>query len=102
MAAKMLQIDFPYTGPWSADMAAALAALAADIAAEPGLAWKIWTENAVEGRAGGIYAFENAEARERYLEKHLARLDAFGVTGIRAQRFDVNVPLSAATRAPVV
>jgi len=99
---KLLQIDFPYTGPWSADMAQALQPLAQDIAGEPGLLWKLWTESESDGRAGGVYAFSSAEERERYLAKHTARLEGFGVREIRAQRFDVNAALSALTRGPGV
>lgn len=98
---KLLQIDFAYAGPWNEALAAAMQPLAADIAAEPGLLWKLWTENEKEQRAGGVYAFADDAARDAYLAKHLARLGAFGVSGIRAQRFDVNRALSAATRAPL-
>ena len=97
---KLLQIDFPFAGPWSAEMEQMLRPLAHDIAAEPGLLWKLWTENASEGRAGGIYAFAEESARERYLAKHTARLQGFGIGEIRAQRFDVNAALSALTRGP--
>lgn len=98
---KMLQIDFPYAGPWSDELAGAMEPLAADIAAQPGLLWKLWTENEAERRAGGIYAFADDASREAYLAKHVARLGAFGVQGIRAQRFDVNRPLSTTTRGPL-
>jgi hypothetical protein len=82
-------------------MAAALGGLAQDIAAEPGLQWKIWTENAATGRAGGIYLFADPENAARYLEKHTRRLEGFGITGISAQTFSVNPALSAITRAPI-
>lgn len=97
----LLQFDFPFDGPWGADMAAALSDLARDIAGEEGLVWKIWTENADEKRAGGIYLFANAAAAERYAAKHKARLESFGITGIVARSFAVNAELSAITRAPL-
>ena len=101
MAHTLLQFDFPFPGPWGAEMAAGLGDLAQDIAAEPGLVWKIWTENEAGGRAGGIYVFDNPSAAEAYREKHSARLAAFGVTGIVARTFDVNTELSGITRAPL-
>jgi hypothetical protein len=101
MAHTLLQFDFPFSGPWGADMTAAMEGLAQDIAAEPGLVWKVWTENRAEGRAGGIYVFDSAEAAAAYREKHSARLAEFGITGINALTFDVNPDLSAITRAPL-
>lgn len=100
MSAKLLQIDFPFAGPWGDALAAELDGLAHDIAAEPGLRWKLWTENRDGGRAGGIYLFDDEAACLRYLEKHRARLAAFGVSDIAAQVFDVNPALSATTRGP--
>lgn len=96
---KLLVIDFPWSGPWGAEMAGALNGLAADIAAEPGLVWKLWTENTATGRAGGIYLFRDEASREAYFAKHSARLAGFGITALAVQRFDVNAPLSAVTRA---
>lgn len=51
----LLQVDFQYQGPWGDGMTAALRGLAESIANEPGLIWKIWTENQAAGEAGGIY-----------------------------------------------
>ena len=101
MAHTLVQFDFPFAGPWGEEMAGAMADLARDIAAEPGLVWKIWTENAEAGRAGGIYVFETSEAAIAYREKHAARLAEFGISDIRAQIFDVNAGLSGLTRAPL-
>lgn len=99
--AIILQVDFPFAGPWADDMASAMAGLAQDIAGEPGLIWKIWTENAQTQRAGGIYCFETAEAAQAYADKHLARLAGFGITGIVAHHFAINAPLSKVTRFDV-
>lgn len=99
MSHTLLQIDFPSAGPWGDAMTGAFSDLARDIAAEPGLVWKIWTENAETGRAGGIYVFESDEAARAYLTKHTARLHSFGIDGIEAQTFQVNHALSALTHA---
>ena len=101
MTQTLLQFDFPFSGPWGAEMAAGMGDLAANIAAEPGLIWKIWTENPETGRAGGIYLFADAASAEDYRQRHAARLASFGITGIVAHAFQVNGPLSQITRAPL-
>ena len=55
--AYILQVDFPYEGPWGSDMEHAMKPLADSIALEKGLIWKIWTENQSLKEAGGIYLF---------------------------------------------
>jgi hypothetical protein len=94
----LLQVDFPFKGPWGDDMANAMEGLAQDISTEPGLIWKIWTENPETERAGGVYLFDSPQAAQAYATKHLARLGTFGITGIVAQHFTVNAPLSRITR----
>ena len=94
----ILQVDFPTTGPFGADMTVAFKGLAESIAAEDGLLWKIWTESAATGEAGGIYLFATAAAAEKYCAMHTARLQGFGVTGIRAKTFEVNEALSSITK----
>lgn len=95
--AYILQVDFPFSGPWGAEMAKAMNGLAHDIAAEPGLIRKIWTENPETQRAGGLYLFETSEAARAYADKHLARLEGFGITDIVAHHFAVNHALSEIT-----
>lgn len=97
----LLQIDFPYPGPWGDEMTAAMRGLAQSIAQEPGLLWKIWTENAERQEAGGIYLFTDPGSAQAYLTKHTQRLQGFGVTGIQAKVFEVNAALSQLDRAPV-
>ncbi|CAG0976175.1 partial Putative monooxygenase YdhR, partial [Rhodocyclaceae bacterium] len=41
----LLYVDFPYPGPWGSEMSEAMQELAQSISKEPGLIWKIWTEN---------------------------------------------------------
>jgi hypothetical protein len=99
--ARLLQIDFPMDGPWGEEMAGAFRDLAETIAATPGLRWKIWTESQADGRAGGIYLFEDDASAQRYLEEHTARLRGFGIEDVRAVTFDVNEPLTAVNHGPV-
>lgn len=97
----LVQFDFPAEGPWGSQMSVAYAELAQDITAEPGLRWKIWTENAETQMAGGIYLFDDEASARAYAQKHTKRLEGFGVTDIRALFFDVNEALSRATRGPL-
>lgn len=97
----VLQIDFPFNGPFGDDMHQAMHSLAESIIKEPGLLWKIWTENAVTQEAGGVYLFSDASSAQNYLDMHSARLTASGVTGIRAKLFAVNAPLSKICKGPI-
>jgi hypothetical protein len=85
--ATLLVFEFPSDGPFGADAVAAYQGLAEHISQEHGLIWKVWTESADRGVAGGVYLFDNAE-----------RLAGFGITQIDARSFDVNQGLSAITR----
>lgn len=97
----ILQVDFPYAGPWGPAMTEAMRGLAQSIAEEPGLLWKIWTENPATNEAGGIYLFSDRASAEAYLEMHTARLRSFGVPRVNGKLFDVNAELSAIDRAPL-
>ena len=99
--ATLLQVDFDFGGPWGADMTRALDGLARDIAGEPGLIWKIWTENPATAEAGGIYLFADRASAEAYLAMHTARLTGFGIPRVNGKIFDVNPALSAIDRAPL-
>ncbi len=101
MATTLIQFDFPFQGPWGDDLAVACRALAADIAGEPGLVFKLWGEDPGRGRASGVYLFEDPASAERYVAKHRPRLAAFGVEDPQASMFRLHRPLSRLTRAPV-
>ncbi len=101
MIKMLLQIDFPYTGPWGEGMSQAMLSLARDISHEPGLVWKIWTENQHTGEAGGIYIFNDEHSLDRYLEKHTARLQSFGISNIRARKFYISDLLTEVTHGPL-
>lgn len=94
----ILQVDFPYSGPWGAEMTAAMEDLARSIAEEPGLIWKIWTANESTSEAGGIYLFEDVASAEAYLSMHTDRLKSFGIPQVNAKIFEVHEPLSKMTR----
>lgn len=96
----LLRIEFPFSGPFGLTLLQEMRGLASSIADEPGLIWKIWTENADENMAGGIYLFRDQVSASRYTEMHCARLAEFGLTGIDAKQFQVNEGLTALTRGP--
>ena len=98
MAQKLLQINFPFAGPWGEGMTDACTDLAHLRAETPGLLWKVWLENAETGEAGGIYLFEDERLLRAFLEEHTARLCSFGIEGIEAKTFEVNGPLTLITR----
>ena len=93
----ILQFDFKYNGPWGDELSIALADLARDIAREPGLIWKLWTENQETGEAGGIYLFTDKASAKQYQAKQSARLREWGFNEFNVKIFDVNMPLSALT-----
>lgn len=99
--AKLVQFDFPYSGPFGEEMASALRELAESIAKEPGFIWKIWTENSTTKEGGGIYLFRDEASARSYINKHTHRLQQFGVKEIRAKLFDVNHDLTTLTKGPV-
>lgn len=98
---KLLQVDFDFSGPFGPEMSAAMGDLAKSINDEPGMIWKIWTEDKTTGKAGGIYLFESEETAKSYLDMHSARLEAMGIEGIRGIIFDMNAELSAINSAPL-
>lgn len=96
----VLIFDFPNSA-FGPDRTEALRPLAEDIARQPGLLWKIWTEDSTAGRAGGVYLFETRAAAEAYHTMHAARLAARGVTGIEASYRGVNEVLTRIDRGPI-
>lgn len=97
----LLQVDFPYTGPWGQEMTRIMNELAQSIAKEPGLIWKIWTENESANEAGGIYLFQDKSSALAYLDMHAARLKSFGIPQVNGKIFAVNDDLSRIDNAPV-
>lgn len=97
----VLQVHFPFNGPFGDEMGEIMATLAHSINDEPGLIWKIWTEDEESHQAGGVYLFQTRENAIAYCEKHTARLKDMGVSGIEAHIFTVNQALSSINNAPL-
>jgi hypothetical protein len=91
-------MDYQFSGPWGEEMAAELSHLARRIADVPGLVCKVWTENREAGEAGGVYLFEDEASLDAYLGPKIERMEAFGIKGLRAKKFDVNETLTQITR----
>lgn len=96
---NLVIFDFPFEGPFGADMATAFAPLAAEIDKQPGLVWKVWTEKASGKAAGGVYLFANPAAADEFIEMHSARLESMGVKDVVVNRHEVNEQLSTITNA---
>lgn len=97
--ATLLVFEFPSGGPFGAEAAEAYAELAADIANQKGLVWKVWTEDPARQVAGGVYLFEDARSAQDYTAMHTERLAGFGISGITATSYEVNHELSAVDHA---
>ncbi len=99
---KLLQVDFSFEGPFGEEMTAMLSELAESINNEPGMIWKIWTENEAKQLGGGIYLFADEQSAQAYLEMHTVRLTKMGISDIRGVIFDMNKALSQINHAPII
>lgn len=99
---SILQINFKFNMS-ERDYERALEPLAGDIAAVPGLLWKVWLMNEAEGEAGGIYLFQDRPALDAYLNGPImAGVCAHpALSGFSVKKFDVMGDLTAITRGPV-
>lgn len=64
----VLQVYFPFNGPFGGEMEKMMATLAHSINEEPGL---IWTEDEESNQAGGVYLFQIRENAIAYRESIL-------------------------------
>ena len=99
--AFILQVDFKMDGPFGPDMAQTFEGLARSINQEPGMRWKIWTEDTDAKEAGGIYLFDTRDNAQRYLDMHAQRLTQAGVRDIRSRIYAVNPTLTAINHGPM-
>lgn len=99
--AYVLQIDFKMDGPFGDEMTEAFSDLARSINEEEGFIWKIWTEDAEQKIAGGIYLFETKETADKYLKMHTERIAGFGIVNPNAKILEINESLTEITNGPV-
>jgi hypothetical protein len=102
MSPRILQINVKFSVS-AAELKDAFTRLANDIAATPGLRWKVWIMNEAESEAGGIYLFDDADSVNAYLGGPIvAGLQAYeALTEISVKQFDVVEDLTAITRGPL-
>lgn len=96
-----MYVDFPHAGPFGKELKNQLNELAKSINDEPGLIWKIWTENKGNNTAGGVYLFKSRVEAERYLAMHSKRLTEWGYSDIKGQVFETNSELSLINNGPL-
>ena len=101
MSARLLQINYKLDIPVD-DFREAFGPAAHEIAAVPGLRWKLWVASPGRGEGGGIYLFDDQASVDAYLRGPI-------VAGIRshpafhdlsAKVFEVLEDESAITRGP--
>ena len=102
MAATLLQINFNLKVS-SGEYETTANSLADTFANVEGLEWKIWTLNADQREAGGIYLFRDAAAVDAFLAGPLAAevKKAPFLDNLSVKRFDVMDQATAVTRGPV-
>ena len=102
MSQKILQINFNFSIP-AAELAQGFAPLAQPIADTPGLRWKVWLMNPVEGESGGIYLFDDEASAMAYLAGPIiGGLKAHpALSNIAVKMFGVAEEFSLVTRAPI-
>jgi len=102
MAGRILQINYKFNVS-RAEHDQVVSAVASEIAAVPGLRWKVWLMNEADSEAGGIYLFEDEASTNAYLEgpivAQLVKLPA--LSDINVKQFDVPEKLTEITRGPV-
>lgn len=64
----IMYVDFPHNGSFGEELKNQLSELAKSINNEPGLIWKVWTENEKDKTAGGVYLFDTRENANKYLK----------------------------------
>lgn len=97
----IMYVDFPHNGPFGEELKNELSELSKSINNEPGLIWKIWTENQADKTAGGVYLFDTRVNAEKYLTMHSERLTKWGYTNIRGQVYEANEGLTAINNGPI-
>ncbi len=102
-AGVILDVAFTYAFDTADEYIAEVSPMAEMFEAVPGLVWKTWTLNPDTQRAGAVYYFESAEAREAFMDGDLfaavkghPALSEHDIT-----TYDVMAAESAVTRGPI-
>ena len=102
MSKKILQLNFKFSVTGD-EYGQAVASLADQFAAVPGLIWKIWMINEAEHVAGGIYFFQDDASLKAMLDGPLAAqvMSHPALSDFDAKIFDVMEEVTTVTRGPV-
>jgi len=101
MSGHILQINFNFKVPAEAYINE-VKKLAGDIAAVPGMEWKVWLMNEADSEAGGIYWFSDSASLQAYLQGPIVAgiQNHPALENISAKVFDSIPELTAITRGP--
>lgn len=99
----VLEVAYTYDFANADEYVAAVSPLAEQWTAVPGLIWKTWTLNPETKRAGAVYLFESAEARQAYLDSDLGKAVAThpNFSDFAITPYTVMAAETAITRGPV-
>lgn len=99
----VLEVDFTYNFATADEYIAPVSPLAPKWAAVPGLVWKVWILNPETKRAGAVYYFESAKARQAYLDSELAAAVAGNpaLSDFRVAQYQIMAEETAITHGPV-
>ena len=102
MAERIVQLNFKFSVA-GAEYQQAVAPLAEQFAALPGLRWKIWMINESQSEAGGIYLFQDEASVKNFLEGPLAAQVTShpALTDFSVKSFDVMEEMTTITRGPI-
>ena len=102
MSGRIMQLNFKFSVSGE-EYKQAVAPLADEIAAVPGLHRKIWIFNEAESEAGGIHLFDDESSVNTYLEGAVAAqvVNHPALSDFSVKQFDVMENVTAITRGPV-
>ena len=102
MSGKLLQIGYKFSVSAS-DYTQAVSPLADDIAAVPGLRWKIWPINEAESEGGGVFLFDDEASMQAFLEGPIvAQVTSHpALSDFSVKQSDIMEDQSRVTRAPI-
>ncbi|MGH1479448.1 MAG: monooxygenase [Geminicoccales bacterium] len=98
---KLWDLHMTYDGPVTEEFQQETRRLAESIAKEPGVIWKIWTQEAGTTHFGSTYLFKDIDALETYRAMHVKRLTDMGITITSEFAFDIMEDLSRINSAPL-
>ena len=102
MSGRIMQLNFKFNVSGE-EYKQAVAPLAGEIAAVPGLRWKIWIFNEAESEAGGIHLFDDEDSVNTYLQGDIAAqvVNHPALSDFSVKQFDVMEDVTVITRGPI-